>query len=63
MTIEVYPSQLPGEPLERHEWRGTLGDWLAANVPDYVPGDRQPITASWHGNDNHGAHGPHGPHH
>lgn len=51
MTIEVYPSQLPGEPLERHEWRGTLGDWLAANVPDYVPGDRQPITASCCGHD------------
>ena len=51
MTIDVYPSQLPGEPLERHEWRGTLGEWLLANVPDYVPGDRQPITASCHGHD------------
>ena len=35
---------------------------LAVNAPAAGIED-QPITTSWHGNDNHGAHGPHGPHH
>lgn len=34
--IEIYPSKLPGEPLERHAVDGeTFGDWLARKVPSY----------------------------
>lgn len=45
--ILVYPSNLPGEPLERHEVSaGTLHDWLAANCRSYRPGPAQPITAT-----------------
>ncbi len=29
MTIYVYPSPMPGEPLETHEWEGCFADWLA----------------------------------
>ena len=47
MTIEVYPSTLPGAPIERHEWAGTLGAWLVAHCAGYEPGDaEQPITAT-----------------
>lgn len=47
MTIEVYPSTLPGDPIERHQWAGTLADWLAAHCPGYEPADpAQPITAT-----------------
>lgn len=45
MTIRVFPSTLPGEPLEHHAHAGTFGEWLRANVPGYQPGPRQPIAA------------------
>lgn len=49
--ILVYPSNLPGEPLERHDVSvGTLHDWLTANCPGYKPGGKQPITATVEGN-------------
>lgn len=44
MTISVYPSALPGEPIERHEYSGTLGDWLTGNVPGYDPAAPQPLV-------------------
>jgi len=46
-TIEVYPSNLPGQPLERHQVpdSGTLHDWLTASCPSYKPGPLQPICA------------------
>ncbi len=44
MIIEVYPSTLPGEPLERHQHAGTFGEWMRAHVPGYEPGPRQPIV-------------------
>lgn len=46
-TIEVYPSTLPGEPLERHQVDGgTLHDWLIRQCPSYRAGAQQPIAAS-----------------
>lgn len=46
-TIEVYPSTLPGAPLEVHQVEGgTLHDWLMANCPSYQCGPLQPISAS-----------------
>lgn len=46
-TIEVYPSNLPGQPMERHHVpdSGTLHDWLTASCPSYKPGPLQPICA------------------
>lgn len=46
-TIEVYPSQLPGEPLERHQVDGgTLDDWLRAKCPSYGPDTARRVVAS-----------------
>lgn len=45
MQIKVYPSLLPGAPLETHQHAGTLGEWLRANVKGYAEGDQQPIAA------------------
>lgn len=47
-TIEVYPSSLPGEPIERHQVRtgGTLHDWMTEHCPGYVLGETQPVSAS-----------------
>ncbi|MEH1300716.1 host specificity factor TipJ family phage tail protein [Raoultella ornithinolytica] len=36
MTIRLYPSRLPGEPLETHEHRDmTIHDWMSRNVENY----------------------------
>lgn len=36
--IRIYPSMLPGEPIETHQAKGqTLESWLIDNVPDYTP--------------------------
>jgi hypothetical protein len=45
--IEIYPSTLPGLPIETHDVHGvTLHDWLTDNVPGYRPGPEQPISAT-----------------
>lgn len=45
--IYVYPSTLPGEPLERHEHgRTTIEVWLRGNVDGYEPRDEPPISIS-----------------
>ena len=46
-TIKVYPSNLPGEPIECHDIDQdiTLGEWLSSNCPSYCPGPDQPIMA------------------
>lgn len=46
MTIDVYPSTLPGEPIERHEWSGTLGAWLSKHCQSYKDGAAQPVSVS-----------------
>nr|MBO2512191.1 hypothetical protein [Gammaproteobacteria bacterium] len=44
--IRIYPSRLPGEPLETHavERPTTLAGWLAANVRGWQPDRSHPIT-------------------
>lgn len=48
--IEIYPSILPGAPIETHAAEGvTLEQWLIENVPSYRPGPQQPISATVNG--------------
>jgi hypothetical protein len=36
VTIRLYPSRLPGEPLETHEHRDTsIHDWMLQHVDNY----------------------------
>lgn len=49
MTILIYPSLLPGEPLERHEWVGTVAGFLASLGVDYAALEVQPITVRVNG--------------
>lgn len=45
MTIRIFPSRLPGEPLEKHEHGMlTLHDWLLQNVKNYQHDQPQPIA-------------------
>ncbi|HBR6965759.1 TPA: host specificity factor TipJ family phage tail protein, partial [Klebsiella aerogenes] len=45
MTISIYPSRLPGGPLETHQHaRTTLHEWMQRNVENYDPGMPQPIS-------------------
>lgn len=45
MTIRIYPSRLPGEPLETHEHDSlTIHQWLAKNVNGYKPDMKHPIA-------------------
>jgi hypothetical protein len=48
--IEIYPSGMPGEPLETHNVQGgTFFDWLKANCPSFAEGDQQPISVEVNG--------------
>jgi hypothetical protein len=44
--IRIYPSRLPGEPLETHALKGetTLAGWLSANVRGWQQDRKHPIT-------------------
>ena len=43
MTIRIYPSRLPGEPLETHEHGAiTIHQWLIKKVEGYKPVDWPP---------------------
>jgi hypothetical protein len=45
VTIRIYPSRLPGEPLEMHEHGAiTIHQWLIKKVEGYKPDMKQPIT-------------------
>lgn len=45
MTIRVYPSRLPGEPLETHEHSSlSLHQWFSLNVTGYQQDIDQPIA-------------------
>ncbi|MEJ4043482.1 host specificity factor TipJ family phage tail protein [Erwinia sp. SLM-02] len=45
MTIRVYPSRLPGEPLETHQHAAcTLHDWMVSNVPGYSNDRVHPVS-------------------
>lgn len=46
MTISIYPSHLPGEPLETHEHgTTTLHQWMMSNVDGYSERGSHPIAA------------------
>ncbi|WP_413510394.1 host specificity factor TipJ family phage tail protein [Serratia liquefaciens] len=50
MTIRIYPSRLPGEPLETHEHSAmTLHQWFVDNVTDYKNEMRQPVAVEVNG--------------
>lgn len=50
MTIRIYPSRLPGEPLETHQHSAmTVHQWLARNVDDYSERERHPISVDVNG--------------
>ncbi|WP_312320156.1 host specificity factor TipJ family phage tail protein [Atlantibacter hermannii] len=45
MTIRIYPSRLPGEPLETHHHETlTISAWLAQNVKEWTPEQQHPIA-------------------
>lgn len=50
MTIRIYPSRLPGEPLETHEHGNiTLHQWMVRNVPGYSQDRSQPVAVELNG--------------
>ncbi|HEI8943192.1 host specificity factor TipJ family phage tail protein [Citrobacter freundii] len=45
MTIRIYPSRLPGEPLETHHHETmTLSAWFAQNVKGWTPEQQHPVA-------------------
>lgn len=47
MTIRIYPSRLPGEPLETHEHGTlTLHDWFSQNVQGWEFDREHPVTVA-----------------
>ncbi|KAA0910691.1 host specificity factor TipJ family phage tail protein [Pusillimonas sp. ANT_WB101] len=51
MTIRLYPSLMPGEPIETHEWAGTVAGWFAHKGIDYTTYENQPVVVSINGVD------------
>ena len=50
MTIRIFPSRLPGEPLEKHEHGTlTLHDWMLKNVAEYSKATKHPIAVELNG--------------
>lgn len=50
MTIRIYPSRLPGEPLETHEHGAiTIHQWMKANVDGYQADMTHPIVIEVNG--------------
>lgn len=50
MTIRIYPSRLPGEPLETHEHGNiTLHQWMFRNVPGYSQDRSHPVAVELNG--------------
>lgn len=50
MTIRIYPSRLPGEPLETHEHKAmTVHQWLVDNVEGYQAEMRHPVAVEVNG--------------
>lgn len=45
MTIKLYPSRLPGEPLETHEHSSmSIREWLVKNVENYTDKEMPPLA-------------------
>jgi len=50
VTIRIYPSRLPGEPLETHEHKATtIHQWLVDNVMGYEQDIRHPVAVEVNG--------------
>ncbi|CAB1222452.1 TPA: host specificity factor TipJ family phage tail protein [Klebsiella michiganensis] len=50
MTIRIYPSRLPGEPLETHEHGYlTIHQWMKKNVPSYSQDRKHPVVVELNG--------------
>ncbi|EMY3087186.1 phage tail protein [Klebsiella variicola] len=50
MTIRIFPSRLPGEPLETHKHGVlTLHEWMEKNVPSYSQEKTHPISVELDG--------------
>lgn len=49
MTIKVYPSLMPSEPMETHAWAGTFAGWLESKGIDYQAYEHQPISVMVNG--------------
>lgn len=50
MTISIYPSRLPGGPLESHQHaRTTLHEWMKTNVEHYSLEQQHPVTVEING--------------
>lgn len=50
MTIRIYPSRLPGEPLETHHHETlTLSDWFAQNVEGWQKDQQHPVAVEVNG--------------
>lgn len=49
MTINIYPGQMPGKPIETHEWQGFLGDWFHAAGIQYETFDKQYVNVYLNG--------------
>ena len=49
MTINIYPGQMPGNPIETHEWQGFLGDWFHAAGIEYKTFNKQYVNVYLNG--------------
>lgn len=49
MTIRIYLSSMSAEPVEAHEWAGTLAAWLDSQGIQFRERDPQPISAVLNG--------------
>lgn len=49
MTIKVYPSLMPGGPIEEHAYSGSIGDWLRSVGIDFEGLEKQPVEVSIEG--------------
>ncbi|MBT0725165.1 kinase [Rosenbergiella sp. S61] len=50
MTIRIYPSRLPGEPIETHQHSNcTIDKWLTQNVTGFSERDEHPIVIEVNG--------------
>lgn len=50
MTIRIYPSRMPGEPLETHQHKAmTVHQWLSRNVDRFADREQHPISVDVNG--------------
>lgn len=50
MTIKIYPSRMPGEPLETHQHKAmSIADWMTDNVKGFEAGEKQLVSIEVNG--------------